>query len=272
MSLVDFREENIFEDSVTGHVRKANEDASDMAAQTPNGDVFVVCDGMGGHAGGATASKIAVGSIIYYLQHEEYPNPQKALYHALEYANRQILGYADKHAELRGMGTTVCILLLQDDKAWIAHVGDSRIYLFLGKERRLHRITKDHSYVQTLVDIGEITDEQAEMHPQKNCITKALGIKPDIKSEVAFNPTLPKNGDVFLICSDGLSGMINDSTIEDVLTQKTSILKKGRKLIQLALENGGLDNITVQLIQVSNSPYMESVFKSYNPKKLDRNG
>ena len=268
MSFIDFREENIFEDSVTGHIRKANEDACDMAVQTPNGDVFVVCDGMGGHAGGATASKIAVKSIIDYLQREGYPNLQEALYHALEYANRQILGYAGEHAELRGMGTTACVLLLQDDKAWIAHAGDSRIYLFLGKEQQLHRITKDHSYVQALVDIGEITDEEAEIHPQRNCIIKALGTKPDIKSEVALNPTLPKNGDVFLICSDGLSGMISDTTIEDVLTKKTSIRKKGRKLIQLALNNGGLDNITVQLIQVSNSPHTESVFKSYNPNKV----
>jgi len=268
MSLIDFKEKNIFEDSVTGHVRKANEDVCDMAAQTPNGNIFVVCDGMGGYAGGATASKIAAKSIIDYLQREEYPNPQEALYHALEYANGQILDYAGEHVELRGMGTTACVLLLQDDKAWIAHVGDSRIYLFLGKERQLHRITKDHSYVQTLVDIGEITDEQAEIHPQKNCITKALGIKPDIKSEVALNPILPKNGDVFLICSDGLSGMMSDTAIEDVLAKKTSIRKKGRKLIQLALDNGGLDNITVQLIQISNSSHTESVFKSYNPKKV----
>jgi len=269
MSLIDFKEKNIFEDSVTGHVRKANEDACEIAYRTPNGDVFVVCDGMGGHAGGATASKIAVKSIIDYLQREKYPNPREALYDALEYANRQILDYAGKHIELRGMGTTACILLLQDNEAWIAHAGDSRIYLFLGKERQLHRITKDHSYVQTLVDIGEITDEQAETHPDKNCITKALGIKRDIKSEVAPNPILPKNGDIFLICSDGLSGMINDTTIEGVLTNdETSIKEKGRKLIQLALDNDGLDNITVQLIQINNSPHVESIFKSYNPKKV----
>lgn len=263
MSLTDINTINVFCKDVIGNVRTAQEDSHDIAALTPNGDVFVVCDGMGGHVGGKHASTIAVKSIIDYLKKEKYPQPIQALNEALQFANMQILGYANEHPELKGMGTTACIVLLQDSEAYIAHVGDSRIYLYLGKEKELHRITKDHSYVQTLVDAGQITDEEAEHHPNKNRILKALGIKPELAP--SFNRVLPKNGDVFLICSDGLSGMIPDSTIKDVLVQNTSIEHKGEILVTLALEAGGLDNITLELIQITKSPHSKSAFKSYNP-------
>lgn len=264
MSLTIIDTKNIYQKDVIGNVRKAQEDSHDIAALTPNGDVFVVCDGMGGHVGGKQASSIAVKSIIDYLKKEKYPQPTQALNEALQFANMQILGYANAHPELKGMGTTACIVLLQDSEAYIAHVGDSRIYLYLGKEKQLHRITKDHSYVQTLVDAGQITDEEAEHHPNKNRILKALGIKPDLSP--TFNKVQPKNGDVFLICSDGLSGMISDSIITDVLSQKNEIAAKGDTLINLALDAGGTDNITVELIQIANSPHTKSQFRSFNPK------
>lgn len=264
MSLSILNNKNIYQKDVIGNVRTAQEDSHDIAALTPNGDVFVVCDGMGGHVGGKQASSIAVKSIIDYLKKEKYPQPTQALNEALQFANMQILGYANAHTELKGMGTTACIVLLQDSEAYIAHVGDSRIYLYLGKEKQLHRITKDHSYVQTLVDAGQITDEEAEHHPNKNRILKALGIKPDLSP--TFNKVQPKNGDVFLICSDGLSGMISDSIITDVLSQKNEIAEKGDTLINLALDAGGTDNITVELIQIANSPHTKSQFRSFNPK------
>lgn len=254
---------HIFQKDVIGNVRTAQEDSHDIAALTPNGDVFVVCDGMGGHVGGKHASSIAVKSIIEYLKKERYPQPVQALNDALQFANMQILGYANEHPELRGMGTTACIVLLQDSEAYIAHVGDSRIYLYLGKEKQLHRITKDHSFVQALVDAGQITDEEAEHHPNKNRILKALGIKPDLTPSI--DKVRPKNGDIFLICSDGLSGMISDSTMRESLMQNTNIEYKGETLINLALEAGGLDNISLELIQIANSPYSKSVFRSYNP-------
>ena len=263
MSLTIIDNANIFQKDVIGNVRKAQEDSHDIAALTPNGDVFVVCDGMGGHVGGKQASSIAVKSIIEHLKKERYPQPIQALNDALQFANMQILGYANKHPELKGMGTTACIVLLQDSEVYIAHVGDSRIYLYLGKEKQLHRITKDHSFVQTLVDAGQITDEEAEHHPNKNRILKALGIKSDLTP--SFDKIQPKNGDVFLICSDGLSGMISDSVMRDALMQNTSIKDKGDMLVNLALEAGGLDNITLELVQVANSPHSKSVFRSYNP-------
>lgn len=267
--------DNIYKRGEIGNVRKAQEDSHDIFLKTPNGDAFVVCDGMGGHVGGAVASSTAVRSIKEYLEKEKYPNPIQALDGALQFANQQIFGYANEHPELKGMGTTACIVLFQGDEVWIAHVGDSRIYLYLGKEKQLHRITKDHSYVQTLVDSGEITDDQAEHHPNKNRILKALGVS--LKLEPTFNygnkPILPKNDDIFLICSDGLSGMIPDKTIERVLSQKDSSLEqKGDLLIDLAMQGetvqpGGQDNCTVELIKVDNSPWKTSEFKSYNPVK-----
>lgn len=264
---------NIFAKGVIGNVRKAQEDSHSFKLDTPNGDLFVVCDGMGGHVGGAKASSLAVDSIVEYINKEKYATPIDALNGALQFANMQILGFADANPEYKGMGTTACILLLRDDGAWIAHVGDSRIYLYLGKEKKLHRITKDHSYVQTLVDAGEITDEQAEHHPNKNRILKALGIKPDLTPTFNFEkrPILPKSGDIFLICSDGLSGMIPDSTIEKVLGQDIAFARKGERLIDLAMQGetvvpGGQDNCTLELIEVDNSKVKKSVFHSYNPQ------
>lgn len=284
----NLREAGVIAFSNIGNVRQANEDDWGIA-KTSNGLLFVVCDGMGGHAGGQMASSLAVESIIEYLKKEKYSNPIQALNEALQFANTQILGYATQHPELKGMGTTACILLLQDDEAYIAHVGDSRIYLYLGKEKELHRITKDHSYVQSLVDKwdegikkgiseqqlrneGFIPDSEVESHPNKNRILKALGIKPELQPTFNYQnkAIFPKNGDIFLICSDGLTGMISDSTIQSVLSQNIPIEQKGEMLINLALEgengqSGGQDNITVELIQIDSSPWKESKFKSYNP-------
>lgn len=268
MSLTIINTDNVFQKDVIGNVRTAQEDSHDIAVLTPNGDVFVVCDGMGGHVGGKQASSIAVKCIIEYLQKEKYTQPLQALNDALQFANMQILGYAKEHPELRGMGTTACIVLLQDTEAYIAHVGDSRIYLYMGKEQQLHRVTKDHSYVQTLVDAGQITDEEAEHHPNKNRILKALGIKPELVP--TCNVLHPKNGDCFLICSDGLNGMITDSTIEGVLKQNIPLADKGERLIQFALEAGGHDNITVELIQITSSPHTQSQFISFNPVSTKR--
>lgn len=275
MSLISGKEENIFAKDVIGNVRKAQEDSHGWKLGTPNGDLFVVCDGMGGHVGGATASRIAVDSIIEHIDKEKYATPVEALDGALQFANMQIFGHAETHPELKGMGTTACILLLHDDGAWIAHVGDSRIYLYLGKEKQLHRITKDHSFVQTLVDNGEISDEEAEHHPNKNRIMKALGIKPELKPSFNFDnkPIHPKNGDFFLICSDGLSGMIPDRTIEYTLGEKLSLHEKGNKLVALAMQGetvqpGGQDNCTLELIKIDNSRWRNSEFKSYNPDSI----
>jgi protein phosphatase len=265
--------DNIFDKDDIGRVRKAQEDSHDMALKTPNGDVFVVCDGMGGHVGGAKASSIAVESIINNLKEKKYDNPIDALNDSLQFANMQILGFANDHPEYKGMGTTACVLLLQSDGAYYAHVGDSRIYLYLGKEKKLHRITKDHSYVQSLVDKGLMSEDQAEKDPNKNRILKALGVTSNL--EPTFNKAKPKNGDIFLICSDGLSGMIPDSTIEKVLGQNSTLEARGELLINLAMQGetvhpGGQDNCTVELIEIDNSPWPNSEFENYSPQSKGR--
>jgi protein phosphatase len=248
----------------TGLVRAVNED-SYAVAETPNGILCVVCDGMGGHAGGATASRIAVDSIVQFLSKEKYTDAQQALTEALDFANLQIIGTASENSELKGMGTTACILLVQNDCVWLVHVGDSRIYLYMAKEKRLHRLTKDHSYVQGLVDQGIITEAEAENHPNKNRILKALGVKENLEAEVGAQAIHPAKGDIFLICSDGLSNMVSDKQIEVVLSDKSELKQKEATLMALAKAAGGLDNITFQLVHISKSPHKRSVFESKNP-------
>lgn len=270
MGLTTINSNNIFKKGVIGTVRTAQEDSHDIATMTPNGDVFVVCDGMGGHVGGAKASSLAVESIVEFFKREKYDNVPQALNDAIQYANAQIFNYAAANPAFKGMGTTACIVVLQDREAYIAHVGDSRIYLYLGNEKQLHRITKDHSYVQTLVDAGEITDDQAEHHPNKNRILKALGIRPEVTPTV--NVVHPKNGDIFMICTDGLNGMICDNTIEQALRQDMSLEARGDLLINLAMQGepdypGGQDNCTLELVNIDNSPWKTSEFISFNPIK-----
>ncbi|MBR5082522.1 MAG: Stp1/IreP family PP2C-type Ser/Thr phosphatase [Bacteroidales bacterium] len=252
--------------SVTGQVRKANEDSCGFAT-VPNGDLFVVCDGMGGHVGGATASKIAVEQIIQHFKAQLYDNVYQALADALCRANIQILGEAAANPSLKGMGTTACIVLVAGNDAYIAHVGDSRIYLYEAAKKRLFRITKDHSFVQSLVDLGQLDDRDAEHHPRKNVIMKALGTKETLKPEVYESPVQPAKGDMFLICSDGLSGMVDDNGIEAILSSNASVEEKTDQLVANANVPGkGLDNITAQLIKVIDSPYPSSNHPDHNPR------
>ncbi len=236
-----------------GRRRKANED--NMAnAITQNGLVSVVCDGMGGHVGGATASHIAVNTIIEHLQNVYYEDPRIAIGEAIDRANQAILQQAALQPELQGMGSTCVLLLVRSGKVYYGHVGDSRIYLV--QSRRIKQLTKDHSYVQMLVDAGQITQEQAEHHPRKNEITNALGIPNMQPASVAEEAILPEAGDCFVLCSDGLSGMVPDATICKVVSRQAEMNAQDRvnQLVQLANDNGGVDNITVQMVEFSVSP------------------
>ena len=254
---------DVFSATDIGLVRKANEDNC-FVAETPNGFLFVVCDGMGGHVGGANASKIAVNSIVTFFIQKKYNIIQQALTDALIFANTQILGVATEKPELKGMGTTACILLIQNDKVWYAHIGDSRIYLFCHKEQRLHRLTKDHSFVQGLVEQNIISEKEAEHHPDKNRLLKTLGVQKNVEPEIGTIPALPTNNDIFLICSDGLTGMVSDDVLEHILSQKILLYQKGADMLTLAKQAGGEDNITIQLINISNSPHENSIFESKN--------
>jgi len=245
-----------------GLVRKANED-NYGDAQSPNGHVFVVCDGMGGHVGGAKASSIAVTSILEYFHKEKYSNLIQAIDRSLSFANEQIFASALSDPELKGMGTTAVILVISGEDCFIGHVGDSRIYI--KSKGKLNRITKDDSFVQTLVDSGVISDEEAEFHPKKNQILKALGIASSIEGTVCQSPIKVAAGDVFLMCSDGLNGLVKDTGLEMML-QAENIQKSGEDLIRAAKDAGGYDNITATIIAIDQSKHLASEFVSYNPK------
>ncbi len=246
-----------------GRVRSANEDNLGEA-QTPNGHLFVVCDGMGGHVGGATASSIAVNSIIEYFMRDTYDNLILAIDRSLSFANEQIYASALSNPDLKGMGTTAVVLLVRGEECFIGHVGDSRIYL--RSNGKLNRITKDHSVVQTLVDRGLIKDEDAENHPNKNQILQALGIASEVSSTVCQSPILPKAGDMFMLCSDGLNGMVTDRDLENIL-QEDNIEVTTINLITAANNAGGHDNITASLVLIEESAHTTSYFQHFNPKQ-----
>ena len=236
-----------------GRKRAANEDNM-YNTITQNGLVSVVCDGMGGHVGGATASKIAVSTIIENLNNVNYDDPRIAIGESIDKANRAIIQKTIEQPELAGMGSTCVLLLVRSGKVYIGHVGDSRIYLV--RSKRIVQLTKDHSYVQMLVDCGEITKEQAEHHPRKNEITNALGIPNMSPATVADDAIIPEAGDCFVLCSDGLSGMISDDTICKIISRQSEMNAQERvdRLVALANENGGVDNITIQLVEFPVSP------------------
>ncbi len=252
--------------SHVGKVRKANED-SFGEFETVNGYVYVVCDGMGGHVGGQEASTTAVGSIISFLKSDFISSPQKAISDALYFANETILQKANNNPGLKGMGTTAVIVLFRNNDFYIGHVGDSRIYLLC--DNYLRRLTKDHSVVQKLIDAGELSESESETHSSKNQILQALGHKGVIAPTVSQNPIRLKKGDMFLLCSDGLNGMVHELQIRNILIDnKLTLDKKVDTLIENANTAGGKDNTTVTLIQIKESPYNQSSFQDFTSDYL----
>ena len=248
--------------SVVGLVRSANEDFIGDFITKDNLRVFVVCDGMGGHVGGAKASQTAVNSISEYFNGNPSGIVQVALKEAIEFANIQIYGEAQTNPNLSGMGTTCVVLAEKDGLLYLAHVGDSRCYIF--SDNKLYRITKDHSYVQTLVDKGEISDAEMESHPRKNELTKALGISDSVEVEVVPDPIKAKKGDKFLLCSDGLTGLVTDKIIAKTIRDNSDLNSCVNQLIKLAEDGGGHDNISSDLIEVIESEHKNSSFTSKN--------
>jgi len=240
-----------------GRVREQNEDYLGYF-ECINGHIFVVCDGMGGHVGGATASRLAVDAVREYLENHYFDLPQDALKAAIQRANEAVYLSAAENPHLSGMGTTIVMAIVRDDKIYYAHVGDSRIYFL--SEGKLVKLTRDHSFVQTLVDQGLLKEEEMESHPRRNEILQALGIRSDIDITLGPAPAKPSNGDILLLCTDGLNSMISDKVTESVLNEDISVQHKALKLMQLANEAGGYDNITVQLVYFYNVTNKKSDF------------
>ena len=263
-----------------GRARTQNEDNL-IEFDSPNGYVVAVCDGMGGENGGATASDLAVTIIKDILTNNTFSTPQEAIVKACNAANQGILHRASSRPELGGMGSTCVIAIIQNDLIYYGWIGDSRIYYYTPNQG-LEQLSKDQSYVQTLVDNGEITPEEAECHPRKNEILNALGIEEMTPPVICQEPIPVNAGGTLMLCSDGLSGMVPNFTIERVLGQREKTpSQRCEQLINLANEAGGLDNITVQIIECSapaavvesstgfrREPATEQPKKSSNTKSL----
>lgn len=231
----------------TGKVRSVNEDSM-TTFDSPNGRVVVVCDGMGGQNAGDVASQLAVTVIQDILSDNTFPSPKEAITRSIIAANQAILRRASLDESLSGMGSTCVMVIIKEGKVYYGSVGDSRIYYI--SNGMIRQLTKDQSYVQTLVDEGRITQEAAEHHQDKNQITNALGIENMTPPVVCQMPIAPEPGSVFLLCSDGLSGMINNNAILTTLSNSNvSLNERAQQLVSLANAAGGLDNITVQLIE-----------------------
>lgn len=229
-----------------GQRRKINQDCV-YASVVPVGNLpnlFIVADGMGGHKAGDFASRFAVNAVRESIGASQETNPIKLIRDAIELANRGILRESDEHEEMRGMGTTIVVTTIIDRYAYTANVGDSRLYL-LGDT--LKQITKDHSLVEEMVRLGEITEAEARNHPDKNIITRAVGATPNV--DIDFFDYKVEPGGMILMCSDGLSNMVEDEDIRRILRRTISIEDKARVLVETANENGGKDNIAVILVE-----------------------
>ena len=222
----------------TGLIRKLNEDA---AWYDEKRAIYAVADGMGGHQAGEVASSIAIEAVKSMAERERTPGV-RALKEMVHAAHNAIAAHAAAHSECAGMGTTLTVLWRGGNYAYIAHVGDSRIYRF--REDKLERITQDHSLVEELVRAGIITSEEARTHPRRNVITRALGTQGENEPDLLVSDV--HKGDVFLLCSDGLNSMIEDAAIEKTL-RENDLEHAADSLIEQALAAGGRDNVTVVL-------------------------
>lgn len=207
-------------------------------------DNFVVADGMGGHAAGEIASAILVETMKKELPRSEVIMDRLGLEYVVKEANRAILRAIQENPERDGMGTTVVLLHLGEKRAVWANVGDSRLYRW--RRGDFKQLSRDHSLVAEMVENGTITPEEAEHHPQRNMLLRAVGVETDVKVDTAEAPA--ENGDIYLLCTDGLTNMVDDDTISKVLTDET-VGDKSQELIRLANENGGRDNITVIVVE-----------------------
>jgi serine/threonine protein phosphatase PrpC len=230
----------------------------------PDQNLFAVFDGMGGHAAGEVASGIAVREMKEFFEltgkdpEATWPfkddrarsYDENRLVTAIKLCNARIIEASEQDATKKNMGTTCVSLLLAEregqPRALVAHTGDSRVYLF--RENKLRRITVDHSLVEEYLRLGKITEEEAKNFPQKNIILRALGQQRQV--DVEINPHDPRPGDIFMLCSDGLSGMVDDRFLESILLKQSGNLEAcAKKLLDTANANGGVDNSTVILVR-----------------------
>lgn len=233
-----------------GMLRKVNQDAVISRTLSESFAWSLICDGMGGTSGGDIASSIAVKEVAKYLEDNlsetlDLENMKNVMYNAIEIANNKIFEESLQNKLLSSMGTTVVLCIVKNSTMHVMYAGDSRVYLLSGAH--IKQITKDHSIVQEMVDRGEITQKDARNHPQKNIITRALGIDKDI--EVDYLEANLNKGDMILLCTDGLTNEVSDDDIYDICVNN-DISKVPERLIKKANLSGGRDNITVSVAQI----------------------
>ena len=232
-----------------GKVREINEDYFYISTSLDEVQLYILADGMGGYNGGEIASSLAVQSAKNYIENnfketeKDRDSIIQLLGSSMEYANMVVYEKAKENPELQGMGTTLEICLIYNNKVYIGHVGDSRIYRI--RKQFIRKLTQDHSYVQKLVKEGTITNEQAAHHPQKNMLMKALGCNAFLEPDVMVKGFL--KDDILIICSDGLTNLVDQQTIYEMASK--NIEQATKDLVNLANDRGGYDNITVIVIK-----------------------
>jgi protein phosphatase len=220
-----------------GQVREGNEDA--YLVLDP---LFAVADGMGGHRGGEVASSLALETVQRLFEGEE-----GSLTDQVELANRAVFERSQADREVSGMGTTLTAALIEGNRARLAHVGDSRAYLL--RDGALTLLTEDHTLVHRMVQEGEITESEAEMHPHRSILTRALGVEETLEVDEAFVDL--REGDRLLLCTDGLTSMVDDERIREVLSTVPDPREAAERLVRVANEAGGIDNITVVVLDAA---------------------
>jgi protein phosphatase len=213
-------------------------------------NLFIVADGMGGHKAGDYASRLCIESMVAHIRESASQTPVTTFQEAIAYANHAVYEASQEDVEYEGMGTTMVACTLQGDTLYVANIGDSRLYLLRDE---LEQITTDHSLVEEMVKNGNITESEARIHPQKNIITRALGIDTQVQAD--YFELQVKPSDVILLCSDGLTNMLEDDVIELIINEKKTLEGRsledvGEALIAAANYNGGVDNITAILVEV----------------------
>jgi serine/threonine protein phosphatase PrpC len=231
-----------------GMIRSGNEDNFTVDSSVTRG-IFIVADGMGGHAAGEVASEMAVQIVqreLAPVKNLDGDDVSKLVAASLKHANRAIHDRTLTEVDKQGMGTTVSALLLSGSRYLIGQVGDSRVYLL--RDGQFSQLTKDHSYVQEQVDAGFLTPEQARYHPYSNVITRCVGAGQDVEPDIYRGEV--RAGDLYLVASDGLTGMVDDRRLAQLLNSRAEPDRKVQSLIAEANGRGGLDNITAIIVQV----------------------
>lgn len=238
---------NAYAKTDVGRKRSMNQDyfycSKDAVGSFQN--LFIVADGMGGHKAGDHASRLCVEQIVASVEQTRHATPVTIFEEAVNKANGVIYQESVEHMEYEGMGTTMVACTCQGDMMYVANIGDSRLYLI---RDRIAKITDDHSLVEELVKNGNLTESEARVHPQKNIITRALGTEEMVSADYFEVPV--KSGDLILLCSDGLSNMLDDDDMEYILKHSDTLEKAGDALISQANQNGGEDNITAVLVEI----------------------